>query len=104
MLSFLYSEEYSPPLLSTKKLLFYKCNSDQLPTFFFILSSLLGGCNSTKSNSKQQSNSKPKVAIAEFFLENAKKNLVFYFGGGHCASFPQKPVINVYLIINNTLL
>ena len=28
-----------------KKLLLYECNSDQLPTFF-ILSSLLGGCNS----------------------------------------------------------
>ena len=26
-------------------------------------------------------------------LENAKKNLVFYFGGGHHAFFPQKPVV-----------
>ena len=37
---------------------------------------------------------KPKVAIAEFFLENAKKNLVFHFGVGRHASFPQKPVVN----------
>ena len=28
-------------------------------------------------------------------LENAKKNLVFYFGGGRHASFPQKPVVNI---------
>ena len=27
-------------------------------------------------------------------LENAKKNLVFHFGVGHHASFPQKPVVN----------
>ena len=27
--------------------------------------------------------------------ENAKKNLVFHFGGGHHASFAQKPVVNV---------
>ena len=26
-------------------------------------------------------------------LENAKKDLVFYFGGGRHASFPQKPVV-----------
>jgi hypothetical protein len=26
-------------------------------------------------------------------LENAKKNLVFHFGVGHHASFPQKPVV-----------
>ena len=36
---------------------------------------------------------KPKVAIAEFFLENAKKNLVFHFGGGRHASFPHKPSV-----------
>ena len=35
---------------------------------------------------------KPKVAIADFFW-NAKKNLVFHFGGGPHASFPQKPVV-----------
>jgi hypothetical protein len=28
-------------------------------------------------------------------LENAKKNLVFHFGGGRHASFPQKPVVKL---------
>ena len=28
-----------------------------------------------------------------FLLENAKKNLVFHFGGGRHASFPQNPVV-----------
>jgi hypothetical protein len=32
------------------------------------------------------------IVIAEFFW-NAKKNLVFYFGVGRHASFPQKPVV-----------
>ena len=27
---------------------------------------------------------------------NAKKNLVFHFEGGRHASFPQKPVVNIY--------
>jgi hypothetical protein len=27
-------------------------------------------------------------------LENAKKNLINYFGVGRHASFPQKPVVN----------
>jgi hypothetical protein len=26
-------------------------------------------------------------------MENAKKNLVFHFGGGCNASFPEKPVV-----------
>ena len=30
-------------------------------------------------------------------LENAKKNLVFHFGVGCHASFPQKPVVNSLL-------
>jgi hypothetical protein len=30
-------------------------------------------------------------------LENAKKNLVFHFGVGRHASFPQKPVVNDFL-------
>jgi hypothetical protein len=29
-------------------------------------------------------------------LENAKKNLVFHFGGGRHASFPQKPVVKQF--------
>jgi hypothetical protein len=33
---------------------------------------------------------KPKVAIAEFFWKIQRKNLLFYFRGGHHASFPQK--------------
>ena len=37
-----------------KKLLLYECNSDQLPTFF-ILSSLLGGCN-TKATANPPKN------------------------------------------------
>ena len=31
--------------------------------------------------------------------ENAKKNLVFHFGGGHHASFPQKPVAKINYFI-----
>ena len=31
-------------------------------------------------------------------MENAKKNLVFHFGVGHHASFPQKPVVKSFLI------
>jgi hypothetical protein len=34
-----------------------------------------------------------QFSFAELFLENAKKNLVFRFGGGRHASFPQKPVV-----------
>jgi hypothetical protein len=30
-------------------------------------------------------------------LENAKKNLVFHFVGGRHASFPQKPVVKLYV-------
>ena len=29
-------------------------------------------------------------------LENTKRNLVFHFGGGRYASFPQKPVVKVF--------
>ena len=29
-------------------------------------------------------------------LENAKENLVFHFGGGRHASFPQKPVVKEF--------
>jgi hypothetical protein len=32
-------------------------------------------------------------------LENAKKNLVFHFGGGRHASFPQKPVVKLFFIL-----
>jgi hypothetical protein len=32
-------------------------------------------------------------------LETAKKNLVFYFGVGRHASFPQKPVVKASLYI-----
>ena len=31
-------------------------------------------------------------------MENAKKNLVFHFGVGRHASFPQKPVVKTYLV------
>ena len=34
-----------------------------------------------------------QLSFAFFLLENAKKNLVFHFGGGCHASFPQKPVV-----------
>ena len=30
-------------------------------------------------------------------MENAKKNLVFHFEGERHASFPQKPVVNIFL-------
>ena len=33
------------------------------------------------------------LAKLNFLLENAKKNLVFHFGVGRHASFPQKPVV-----------
>ena len=34
-------------------------------------------------------------------MENAKKNLVFHFGVGRHASFPQKPVVKGGLISEN---
>ena len=33
-------------------------------------------------------------------MENARENLVFYFGGGRRASFHQKPVVKVVSISN----
>ena len=36
------------------------------------------------------------LAVADFFQKNAKKNLVFHFGVGRHASFPQKPVVKWY--------
>jgi hypothetical protein len=37
-------------------------------------------------------------------LENAKENLVFHFGGGRHASFPQKTVVKHYLQIRHSML
>ena len=34
-------------------------------------------------------------------MENGKKNLVFYLGDGHHASFPQKPVVNLLKPLQN---
>ena len=36
----------------------------------------------------------PVGCLSLVLFENAKKNLVFHFGGGRHASFPQKPVVN----------
>ena len=56
----------SPELLKCgfcKKLLLYECNSDQLPTFF-ILSSLLGGCNSKATANPPKSDDRMKKNLA----------------------------------------
>ena len=41
--------------------------------------------------------------VGEFLLENAKKKLVFHFGGGRHASFPQKPVVKSRVHVQDKL-
>ena len=62
-----------------KKLFLYDCNSDRLPTFFFILSSLLSGCNNKATANPPKSDDRRKksgqlVRVAFVYISNFLQN------------------------------